>query len=1110
MILNKDVLVNNIVTELSDNSTGQISPYDIRHNLLDIIDSVPLLASGYPINAPNVATLSYRTTKVGENTLTTVGLAGHISRDNTAIGHSTLKANFQGTQNTAIGSQALFCNVYGEHNVGLGFSALAGNTIGDGNVGIGNFTLHNNKSGKFNIAIGHGAGYYLKDQSNKFVVSSYNINSDFICANPDGSGIIPFLYGDLSQENPKLGIATRTLHNEGVLQTSGAITPSITSSFDIGSVNYRWKNLYINSLISFSPAQYIQRSSDTSIDIASDLNLYGSINVTGDVFSSGNVTVKNVNVSGNIIPLQTSTYDIGSPSKLWSYGYFDNIYVSGLSTFNRIVAYETCNVFCKSIDLASSGSISLDGGGAQSIYDYQSEPPPFADDCGYLTDEQLYGAGFNINSSGVDYSRTYSFTFSPPVAQIDCDDTADPYALASWNSNISLHLAEGTHLKTDKIIFPSSVSIVQQTDCVGIFSREDDFFVTKQNVLLVDHPSGYLAGVGNINFYANSGQLSDYIVTIASPESGVVIKQRFLNGIQNKVPDALNNDIDKLDGFEIQYINDSNGLVYGPSANRFVIGSYDNTSVPVNTLSLMQKNQDEGILCLTNLSPASQNLLPATTFNIRSANNAIARLTAENEASTKSAIQLVGKLNCLANGFELEYLNGSGVANLNMYKDFIATNYVKLYANKTIGIFTGSGQSNAMLTIGDSTFNNAVISLFQNNTSVPSSSGYAKLYVESKIAPKQIHTAILIDGSGNKHDLVINPLNVTDGRGLYTDPSGNTFGGLYCPDNRDDLVGCSGNTGIGSGVLFSITNGDYNSVYGVSSATGITTGSRNTIIGSLNASGIISGNRNIVLGHNSFNAASGTLNNNIVIGNDIVQSFNTDNNFILGNGSVTLLSGRIGPTNAQKFLSMPNGGNFGIYDATNANATIIKAKNIELYDDSGNDYPDNPLVFSFKGVQSADLLLLNHAANSMTNTPNYESPLTPRPYAELRGDIRLRGAIRFSDSTSLDSANFLDDVQEIKSYVENLQSTITVLNSSFVEGYTTSPIPAPQNPASPTQGVMQIRNKNWVVTGEVTLTNRDTTSNIHHGAYVIAIKINDEYRPLWISSKDVTCECCNK
>lgn len=1128
MILKKDVLVNNIVTELSDNSTGLISPYDIRHNLLDIIDSVHLLARGYPLDGPNFRTISYQTTSVGENTLINTGLAGSLNRDNTAVGHSALKVNFQGVQNTAIGSQTLFCNVHGENNVALGFSALAGNTLGDSNVGLGNFTLHNNKAGKLNIAIGHGAGYYLKDQNSKFVLGSYNINSDFICANPEGSGIVPLLYGDLSKNNLRLGIATSSLNNEGVLQVNGAITPSVAQSHDLGSAGYRWRALYLSNKLSFSPNQYIQLADETFVDFVSSINVSGDVNVSGNFSVVGDISASgNISVSGNIIPVNTNSYNLGSPNNLWNYGYFDNIFVSGLSTFNRVVAYETCNVFCKSINLANSGSISLDGGGAESIYDYSHEPPPFADQCGYLSDEELYGAGFNINSSGVDYLRTYSFTFSPPSLGSSCANSIDPYSLAAWSSNISLKVAQGAHVQTDRVIFPNNLNLVQQPECFGIFSRNNNLFVSNQNLLLNQNPDEYLAGVGNVNFYSPSGSISEHIFSLAAPESGVTIKQRFLNGVKNKATDSLNNNLDKLTGFEIQYINDANGFVYGPSANRLVIGSYNNTSLPVNALSLMQGSQDEGLLCLTNLSPTSQNLLPATTFNIRSANNAIVRLTAENEADTKSAIQLVGELNCLANGFEAEYLNGSGVANLNMYKDFVETSYVRLYANNTIGFFSGSGQSNAMLTVGSPQFSNAAISMRQNISNVPASSGYGKVYVTTKNRPKQSHTAILVDGSGNRHDLVVNPLDVTDGRGLYTDPSGNTFGGLYCPDRRDDLDDCFSNTGLGSGVLFSITNGDFNSVFGAASASsittgsrntvlgshsasGITTGNRNTIIGSYNASGIVSGSRNIVIGQDSFNAASGNVNNNIVIGNNITKSFNTDNNFVVGNGSVILLEGRIGPTDAQKFLSIPRGGNLTVYDATNANATLIKSKEIELYDDSGNDYPNNPLTFSFRGEKAAELLRLNHGSNPMTNTPNYQSPQTARPFAELLGDLKLRGAIRFSDRTSLDSANFLDDIQEIQTYISNLQSIITVLNNSFVEGYTASPIAAPTSPNSPTQGVLQVRNKNWVVTGEVILTNRDIALSIHQGAYVIAILINDEYRPLWISAKDTTCECCSK
>jgi hypothetical protein len=1070
MILNKDVLVNNIITEISDNSNGQISPYDVRHNLLDIIDSAYLLIRGYPLDGTNFSTLNYRTTRVGENTLTTVGLAGHISSDNTAVGHSSLKSNFQGAQNTAVGSQSLFCNVYGDNNAAFGFSSLAGNTIGNGNVGFGNFALHNNKSGSFNIAIGHGAGYYINNQSNRLVIASHNINYDYICDNPNGSGLVPLVQGDLS--NLKLGIAVSSLHNEGVLQVSGAISPEVTSLYNIGSPNYRWRSGYFSDALSFSSNQRFQRVNDSSLVLTSNLSISGGLNVLG-----------NTTVSGDLLPSLHNTYDIGSLGNIWNYGYFNNIFVSGLATFNRLVAFEKCDFFCKTITLANSGSISLDGGGAESIYDYSHEPSPFTSDCGYLTDEQLYGAGFNIESSGNDYFRTYSFTFVPPDYSLTCTHSEDPYVLASWNSNISLHLSSGAHVKTDRVIFPTTINIVQQPECLGIFSRDNDLFVAYEDLVVQTEE---LAGIGDVNFYATSGEVSEYCLTLAAPRSGVLIKQRFLNNIIDKTTDELNNDLDNLDGFEIQYVNDANGLVYGPSANRLVVGSYNQTSYPVNVLSLMQSDEDEGVVCITNLAPVSQNVLPETTLNIRSANNAIARLTAENDAQTKSAIQLVGEINCLANAFEAEYLNGSGMANLNMYKDFVKTAYFRLYPNNTVGLFTGSGTSNAMLTIGDSVFNNAVISMRENTNTVTAASGYGKLYVSPKSAPRQSHTAYLMDGSGNRHDLVVNPLDVVDARGLYTDASGNTFGGRYCPDRRDDLTGIFRNTAIGSGACFLIASGAVD----------------NVVLGASAASGITSGQRNVIIGSNTGrNIASST--DNVFIGSYIGSEINSSHNFLVGSSGLVLLQGKLGPTNSAKHLSMPSGGKFSVYDINNTNALSIKPNFIEVNDFSGNDYPQNNLTVSFIGNSSANLLVLNHASDPMTNNPTYQSPTQPRPYSQLNGDLKLRGAIRFSDNTSLDSAQFLDKIDQI----DDIQSA---LSSLIVEGYTTSRIQAPSSPNNPTTGVLQIKNQNWVTTGEIILVNRDTTSEIHQGAYVIAIKINNQYRPIWISAKDTACECCNK
>ena len=214
MILSKLTLVENILTEISDNSTGQISPYDIRHNLLDTIDSAHLLLNGKPIQTSNFATPTTRTTKAGENTLEHIDLNGYSTIDNSAFGFSALKSNYQGSRNTAVGSQSLNCNIYGEDNVALGYTTLGGNSNGSGNIGIGNYALNGNTVGSFNIAIGHGAGYYVDRFTNhKLFIASHQVNNSDICDNPTGTGLIPLVHGDLLSN--KFGINVTTLDSSG-------------------------------------------------------------------------------------------------------------------------------------------------------------------------------------------------------------------------------------------------------------------------------------------------------------------------------------------------------------------------------------------------------------------------------------------------------------------------------------------------------------------------------------------------------------------------------------------------------------------------------------------------------------------------------------------------------------------------------------------------------------------------------------------------------------------------------------------------------------------------------------------------------------------------------
>jgi hypothetical protein len=1091
MILSKLILVENIVNEISDNSTGQISPHDIRHNLLDIIDSVHLLTIGKPLSGSNFGTPPSRTTRVGELSIDKLGLEGYFSVDNSAFGYAALRSNYQGVRNTALGSHSLSCNIYGEDNIGVGYSSLGGNTVGFANLGFGNYALANNKEGNFNIAIGHAAGYYVdKNTSNKLFIASHPVDSEYICDNPLGSGLIPLVYGDL--DDLRFGIKTRSLHDYGVLQVSGDISPVNNAEFNLGHRLYAWKTLFLTDSIAFS--------NDTKIS------------------ASGS----DIAVSGNLLPLIDQLYDLGSTSNIWNKAYLNDIFVSGIATINRLKAIEQCDYLCKTINLAGSGSIdTIDGGGPESLYEYAyQDHTPAYDTCGMLSDEELTGAGFLINSSGVGYVRQYKFDFMPPNESISCLNSSSPYAKASWNSNISLHLSTGNHLLTDRVLFPKDISLVSQYGCHGAFLLDDKFYFAHEADINV-YPrlassSGYIAGISDVNFVAASGRSDDYIVNIVALESGISVSQRFLTAAKIRTKDALNDNKDKLQGFEIQYIDDSNNVFGNQLTDRLVIGSYNKTSKFVNAATLL-KGDNDGVFGINNLSPLAKNVLPETSLNLRMAGNAIARLTAENQSNTVSAVQLLGGSNCLLDGFEAQYYNGSGLADLSIYKDSGKSVFLRFYGNTNrLGLFTASGNANAMLTIGDSYNTQATISLYEASGSITSTSRYNKLFTKPKIEPYQGGTIYLLDGSGNAHDLVINKYSVTDGRGLYTDNNGNTFGGLYCPQTRTSLSSASGNTAIGYKAVNGITTGDTNVAFGLNCGSGISTGNANTLYGSSSATSVRTGSNNIVVGNNSFNLTSSNISNNIVIGNNgIANGTSGDYQFYLGaSNSLVLLHGILGPSTANKQLTMPSGGKLYINDDTNTDSLCFKTNTIQVIDGGGNNYPDNTLVFNFTGNNSADLFKLNHSADPLNVSPTYFTPNPIRPYAELKGDIKLLGAIRFSDATSLDSANFLTDIDVLESGLQIANSGIDTLASGLasftIEGYAVSAIGAPASSQNPNSGLLQIKDRDWNTIGTQFVVNRDVTSVIHSGAYVVAMRVNNEYRPIWISASDTSCECCHQ
>ena len=1051
MILNKPVLVDNIKNDISDNSIGAISPYDIRHNFLDLIDSVHLLTSGENIISKNFASISTRTTKAGYKTLEKLGLQNYTSVDNSAFGFESLKSNYQGARNTALGSRAISCNIYGSDNLAAGFSSLAGNTTGFGNVGVGNYTLSKNKIGHWNIAIGHAAGYYAKDVSNKLFIASHPVDDQHVCDNPLGSGWTPLVYGDLSQDTLRFGVAVSSLHDYGTLQVSGNITPSESSIYDLGHPSYAFRNLHLVD----------------SVRLGSKSLSY---------VSSGN----QVSLDSNLIPSNHNWYNLGNSQQRWLKGYFDQVIT------NTMIATQKAHYLHHTIYLASSGYIdTLDGGGPFGLYDHSPSPEETGHPSGYLPDEELFGAGLILRSS----DKQFEFLFHPHNSgnfPINCYDSENQFSKSHWTSNVSLHIDSGCHLLSDRIIgYNDTLSLTTNYACFGLYLDSgrkvvlgDEYWVDNKNKI---------AGFGDLNVITSGD--SDYTLSILSPESGVSITQQFLSATKYKSTDSLNGNKDKLEGFNFKYITGEEN-VFGPLPDRFCINSFNKTSRAINSFVLLKDSEDGGCCSINDLNTDSDSFFPNTTLNVRSHLNGTIRVSSENAGFSRTSLQLVGENNCLENGFEIQYLHPSGFVDFNIVKDSGSTTAIRISDNNTIDVLaTSGGLHDDMITIGDALHDDVFVSIYEGSGTPVAASGYGKIFVNKKeVYPSQSSAIKYMDSSGNVFDISLNKYDSTSNL-LFTDENQNTLAGFESSKDRHNLISSFGNTSIG-----------YKSLHNID----VASGSYNVAVGVNALSGIVNGSYNVGLGINNLTNLSNTdISHNIVISSSGISNVDSDYNFLLGvNDNLVLLSGVLGPSNNDKHLYMPVGGRFSTQNTNNDNALSIYANNIEVVNTTGSEYADNQLTFSFTADATNDLFVLDHSNPPLSTTPLYTG--SSGPFAELKGDLRLLGSLNFSDGTSINSYS---DVVGLLSSVTQIFGSISginhLLDTLIVEGTSLQRIGPAADINTPSSGIINVRNGSNIV-----VVNRDKYTDIREDEYIIAIKIGQEYRPIWIGG-NALLPCCD-
>ena len=231
----KETIKTNINNEIFNNTTQQVSPEDIRSNLIDMINSAHLLTEGELIVSANLESPDTRNTRVGDESLSKLALSSYDNSDNTAIGYYVLHSLYDGNYNTGCGSFALGCNVFGDYNNAVGSKALAGNIRGDRNNGYGSLTLYHNTDGDNNIAIGHGAGYYTGiNESNKLYIGSHLVDESGVCENPTGSGFFPMIYGDML--NNRMTLNSKTLGNVSSFEVHNVKSQRIQEWYDTSGV----------------------------------------------------------------------------------------------------------------------------------------------------------------------------------------------------------------------------------------------------------------------------------------------------------------------------------------------------------------------------------------------------------------------------------------------------------------------------------------------------------------------------------------------------------------------------------------------------------------------------------------------------------------------------------------------------------------------------------------------------------------------------------------------------------------------------------------------------------------------------------------------------------
>ena len=313
-----------------------------------------------------------------------------------------------------------------------------------------------------------------------------------------------------------------------------------------------------------------------------------------------------------------------------------------------------------------------------------------------------------------------------------------------------------------------------------------------------------------------------------------------------------------------------------------------------------------------------------------------------------------------------------------------------------------------------------VLGLREQSKSPTKSNDYGHLYVKPYTPAGSLQTQALYfqDDYGNEFNLTQNQDDYFGGH-VYGNEFGNTYAGWYTPKLRISTSSISRNTLYGYGIQPNI--GSDNTFYGHQAGSG-NQGSFNTVVGSQSFYSHSSSDRNIILGYRSLYLSDITetpsnIDDCIIIGNSLFVDESPESyTLAIGTSDSPFVTGLM--KGAQRnFTILSSDGEDTRFKLKKGNLdynlglSFENSRHVVTFgsDDSLSEAQSRAMMsMRFKNKNNVNQTLMDFdPSGTISITPTFAQPTFKRPTVSVSGDLRMLGAIRFFDGSSLDSVSDL-------------------------------------------------------------------------------------------------------